>query len=84
MKNKIAIVIIFALLISSASYFICHDPSIHSATYKDLLAIEDIGTVLSERIVSYLDNNPNAEVGDLIEVKGIGEKRLKRIKQTYD
>lgn len=50
-------------------------PSIHEATICDLQEINGVGEVLSERIVTYIDCNPNCTVDDLINVEGIGKKK---------
>lgn len=83
MKNKVIILIIFTILVTSIGGAMLYRPSIHDCTYESLLEIDDIGEVLAERIVLYLENNPGASVNDLVVIHGIGEERLKLIKERY-
>ena len=82
MRNKMiiwALIIVLLIVLS-----VClHKPSIHEATQEDLTEVYGIDTVLSERIVSYLDCNPEADIDDLIEIKGIGEVKLAKLKKEF-
>jgi len=74
-------IIVLSVFIGAAGRIIKDD--IHLTTQEELVRIDDIGEVLAERILSYLNNNKNCSVDDLIHVTGIGEQRLKEIKKHY-
>lgn len=53
---------------------------INSATVAQLQTLPGIGEVIAQRIVDYRNANGSfRSVGELIKVKGIGEKRLEAI-----
>jgi len=55
---------------------------INKAGVDELVALPGIGPVLAERIVSFRHENGNfKEASDLIKVKGIGEGKLRKIKE---
>lgn len=55
--------------------------NINIATKEELMLLPGIGEVLSKRIIDYrTENGPFQNVEDLINVKGIGNKSLERIK----
>lgn len=54
---------------------------IHSMSSMDWQEISGIGQVTAELIMDYLQSNPSAGVDDLINVSGIGEKKLGIIKE---
>jgi len=56
---------------------------IRLTAHEELMEMDDIGEVLSIRILAYLKTNKDCEIDDLIRVKGIGEERLKEIKRHY-
>ena len=84
MKKACLIVLVMFISIASLTMYMVYDPPIHSATYDELIKIDDIGTVLAERIVSYLQLHPEASIDDLIVIEGIGEERIKTIKKEFD
>ncbi len=51
---------------------------INSATAEELKNLDGIGPVYAKRII---ENRPFCFFGDLIEIKGVGEKTLERIKK---
>lgn len=86
MNKKIFIIIlscmiVLVLFVGSAGKIIKDD--IHIATKQELVKVDDIGDVLSERIVLYLKYNKNCSIDDLVYINGIGEQRLKEIKKHY-
>ena len=76
--------IITMLITLPLFYFLIDKDDIHTAAPTDLVSINGIGTQLSQDIHNYITNNPNADIDDLISVKGIGEKKLALIKERYD
>lgn len=82
MKNKILVwLLVIVLLLSVIVLF--YKPSVHDASIEELQEIYGIGEVLSERIASYLDCNPDAVIDDLIYIDGIGYIKLNLIKRKY-
>lgn len=54
---------------------------INIASVAQFMMLPDIGEVLAKRIVDYrTENGPFAAVEDLLLVKGIGEKRLEKLR----
>jgi len=49
--------------------------NLNTASKKELMSIKGIGPVLSERIIA---GRPYKTIDDLLKVKGIGPKRLKK------
>jgi len=74
-------VAVLVVSIGSISNIIKDD--IRLATTQELIEVDDIGNVLSDRIVTYIKTNKNCSIDDLIRVNGIGEQRLKEIKKHY-
>lgn len=55
--------------------------NLNKATVEELQAVRGIGPSLAERIVDYREANGKFEsLDELIEVRGIGEKKLEKIK----
>lgn len=52
---------------------------LNTATQEELMCIDGIGEVLSERIVDYAGKYGFNDVNDLLNVSGIGESKLKSI-----
>ena len=56
--------------------------NINKSNADELIKIPHIGPVLAKRIIAYREQNGSFQkVEDLINIKGIGEKKLKSIKQ---
>jgi competence protein ComEA len=57
--------------------------NVNTATIADLMTVPGIGKALAERIVDFREKNgPFDQVGDLVKVRGIGEKSLAKL-QPY-
>jgi DNA uptake protein ComE-like DNA-binding protein len=54
---------------------------LNSATKYDLMSISGVGPVLSARIIA---GRPYKTVDDLLKVKGLGPKRLKKLRPYFD
>lgn len=55
--------------------------NVNSAKADELVSLQGIGPVLAERIIAFRQKNGNfKEASDLIKVKGIGEGKLRKIK----
>lgn len=60
-----------------------YKPSIHRATYHDILEIQGIGEIKAELIVNYLDHHKNACIDDLQRINGIGETLISRLEKHW-
>ena len=59
----------------------CAAVDINNASHEELVRIPHIGDVMAERIIQYRRNyGPIRTYDDLLNVKGIGPKKLARIK----
>lgn len=55
--------------------------NVNSAKVDELVSLQGIGPVIAQRIVEFRKENRNfKDASDLIKVKGIGEGKLKKIK----
>ena len=54
---------------------------LNTATPQELTALEGIGTVIAERIIKHRqENGPFKEPQELMDVKGIGQKKFEKIR----
>ena len=83
MKKTYFIIIILILIIALIFGVMIYRPSVHNATYEELVEINGIGDTLAIRVLSYLDSNKTCCIEDLDDVKGIGEGKLELIKRKY-
>ena len=83
LMKSYAIVFIVVILLTTIIGAVIYRPSIHNAEYAEILEIDDIGIVLTERIVEYLEDNPNCKIEDLTEINGIGEIRLSNLRKEF-
>ncbi len=54
--------------------------NINTATVEELQTLPEIGPKTADAIVKYREKHPFKSVDELIEVKGIGEKTLEKLK----
>jgi len=84
MRHKIiCTLLVMALLITSVAFAAMDKPLLSEASYQDLIALEDIGPVLANRIIDYIKINPDYSIDDIILIKSIGSLRMKTIKRNY-
>lgn len=55
--------------------------SLHAMTREEWMEIPGVGEVTAKAILEYLKSHPGAQFDDLIEVKGIGDKKLEALRQ---
>ena len=55
--------------------------NINTANEKELDALPGIGPAIARRIVEYRSSQPFTKMEDIMQVKGIGEKRFAKIKE---
>ena len=73
-------VVCLALVFSVGSAMAEKKVNINTATVEELQTLPKIGPKTAEAIVKYRKKHPFESVEDLINVKGIGEKKLELIK----
>lgn len=56
-------------------------PSMHHMNIADWMQVPGVGEVTAQAILDYLKAHPEAGLEDLLEVRGIGEKKLEVIRQ---
>ena len=94
MKKHLLLFVLLTLVsiagFASAPVFAADNPAAHSsietvqlnqATAEELQALPGVGPALSERIVVYrTEHGPFKSIDQLIEVKGIGEAKLAKLR----
>ena len=58
-------------------------PPIQNADMSQLIALNGIDTILAERIYDYVKCNPSCDLRDLLDIDGVGEVRLKELKENF-
>ena len=57
---------------------------VSTATEKEFLSLKGIGKVLAKRIIEYRAKNGLKSIDDLIHVKGVGKRKLAKIKESLN
>jgi len=70
----------FALVFSAGVAIAEKKININTATVEELQTLPKIGPKTAEAIVKYRKEHPFKSVDELTEIKGIGEKKLEKIK----
>jgi len=82
-----AVCIILGLIVTSLMYFNFQKQDINQLTdnqlRSELVEIKGIGTVTAEKVVNYRAAHKPITIGELDEIKGIGDKRLALIKKKF-
>jgi len=84
MRGKVVILILLVLCLTIPICILLDKPNIEEATYEQLEEINGIGNILATRVLSYLDTSEEISINDLENVKGIGPKKLKLIKEVFE
>ena len=80
MLKKGFISIVMAMLLSSGLAFAADTVNINTASSEQLQSINGFGVATAEAIIEYRDMNGSfASVADLVNVKGIGNKKLEKL-----
>ena len=76
-----ALVIMSVLVVFSAGPVMASGKvNINTATVEELQTLPKIGPKIAGAIVEYREKHPFKNVDELVEVKGIGEKTLEKLK----
>jgi comEA protein len=83
MQNKqvaIFFLLLFAFAIVAQPVMAADKININSASQTELTELTGIGDVIAQRIIDYREQQPFKTVEELLEVKGIGEVTLAKIR----
>lgn len=75
--------LIAIIVLSVIGGTLLYKPSIHTATYYEILSIQGVGEHKAQLIINYLDHNPNAVISDLQRISGIGTTIVERLEKCY-
>jgi len=82
-KSFVLVLVITMLVLTPILFVCCDKPSIHDASMQELQRINGIGEDKAQDIMRYLAFNTNADTDDLINVEGIGETLVNKLKERY-
>ncbi len=74
------VMVCLALVFSAGSVLAEKKININTATVEELQTLPKVGPKTAEAIVKYRKEHPFESVEDLLNVKGIGEKKLELIR----
>lgn len=77
---QLMVLVCLALVFSVGSAMAEKKVNINTATVEELQTLPKIGPKTAEAIVKYREEHQFESVDDLLNVKGIGEKKLEQIK----
>jgi len=84
MKSRVMVAIVaISLSLTLIIIGVTYKPSIHDATYFDLIQIDEVGEVKAENILTYLSTNPQASIDELVLVDYVGEVTVHKLKRRY-
>jgi len=81
--RKTYLLITLILVVSLLFGCFLYRPPIEQATIEEIQAIDGLGETLACLVFNYIEDNPNADIDDLIDIKGIGPKRIKLLKGKF-
>jgi len=82
-KKDILKVFVLVLIICMLFGSLIYRPSIQTATYDELIVLDDIGIILASRVMLYIQDNPECELNELDCIPGIGEKRIETLSKEW-
>jgi competence protein ComEA len=80
MLNKLLLASAFALALSTGAVFAADKININTATKAELQALSGVGDATADAIIAYREQNGAIKsIDDLVNVKGIGLKKAKKL-----
>lgn len=82
-KNKqiaILFLLLFTFAIIAQPVMAADKININTASQAELVELTGIGDVIAQRIIDYREQHPFTTVDELLQVKGIGEVTLAKIR----
>jgi len=83
MKSKIAVLLIAVILISVFLGCLLYKDPLNQVTIDEIRALDGFGPILSEKVINYMQEYPDADIEDLIIINGIGEERIKLLRKEF-
>ena len=81
MKLSKTVAAVIAALVTSVQLMAVN---LNTASAQELQAIKGIGPSTAAKIIEYRKNNPFDTIDEVMNVKGIGEKKFARIKHDLE
>jgi competence protein ComEA len=80
MLKKWFVSMVVALLLTSGAAFAAHKVNVNTANIEQLQSVKGFGTKTAQAIIAYREaNGAFKSVSDLVNVKGIGNKKVEKL-----
>lgn len=73
-------VFVLAFAVAAQPALAASTVDLNTATKAELMELPGVGEVIAGRIIAYRDEQPFKSVDELVQVKGIGDKTLAKIR----